>query len=66
MQAQLRTDPSQGAGVSSFGRYPQQAPGRAQVGELLREFKQRLASRGARGFVGLQRQFKIMDDNGNK
>lgn len=25
--------------------------------------RQKLASRGARGFIGMQKQFKIMDDN---
>ena len=28
--------------------------------------RDKLVSRGARGFIGLQRQFKIMDDNGSK
>lgn len=30
---------------------------------LLEKFRQKLAGRGARGIIGLQRQFKIMDDN---
>ena len=34
-----------------------------QLAEALRT---KLVSRGARGFIGLQRQFKIMDDNNSK
>jgi len=33
---------------------------------LLEKFRQRLATRGSRGIVGLQRQFRIWDDNNNK
>lgn len=29
----------------------------------LNKLRQRLASRGARGFIGIQRLFKIIDDN---
>ena len=36
------------------------------INELLDNLRAKLASRGARGFVGLARQFKIMDDNNNK
>jgi len=38
----------------------------SQNNTLLEKFKNRLVSRGARGIVGLQKQFKIMDDNNNK
>ena len=31
--------------------------------ELVELFKQKLASRGARGIFGMQRVFKVMDDN---
>jgi calcyphosin len=31
--------------------------------QLVDRLRQKLASRGARGIIGLQRQFKIMDDN---
>lgn len=34
--------------------------------ELLRQLQEKLKSRGASGFVGLQRIFKIMDDDGSK
>lgn len=33
---------------------------------MVDRFRQKLLSRGARGIIGLQRQFKIMDDNNNK
>lgn len=32
---------------------------------LVEKFRNKLKSRGGRGLVGLQRQFKIMDDNGS-
>lgn len=32
---------------------------------LLERFRTALQGRGSRGFIGLQRQFKIMDDNGS-
>lgn len=34
--------------------------------ELLKKLQEKLKSRGASGFVGLQRSFKIMDDDGSK
>ena len=34
--------------------------------ELAEALRAKLVSRGARGFIGLQRQFKIMDDNNSK
>jgi Ca2+-binding EF-hand superfamily protein len=33
---------------------------------LAEALRNKLVSRGARGFIGLQRQFKIMDDNNSK
>ena len=33
---------------------------------LAEKLKDKLASRGARGIIGLQRQFKIMDDDNSK
>ena len=33
--------------------------------ELVKAFRDKLASRGARGLLGMQRIFKIMDDNGS-
>lgn len=34
--------------------------------DLAEVLKQKLVSRGSRGFIGLQRQFKIMDDNNSR
>jgi Ca2+-binding EF-hand superfamily protein len=34
--------------------------------ELVLSFREKLLSRGARGIIGLSRQFRIMDDNDNK
>lgn len=36
------------------------------LSKALDQLREQLRSRGARGFVGLQRKFKIMDDDGNK
>jgi len=33
--------------------------------ELVLKLRDKLAARGARGIIGLQRVFKILDDNGN-
>jgi hypothetical protein len=33
--------------------------------ELVLKLREKLAARGARGIIGLQRIFKIIDDNGN-
>ena len=33
--------------------------------DLVKMFRDKLASRGARGILGMQRIFKIMDDNNN-
>ena len=58
-----------------FGRPQSAAPakygGQAQAASqdpeaLALKLKEKLASRGARGIIGLQRQFKIMDDDNSK
>ena len=38
----------------------------AGIGHLLENIKKELKQRGCNGFFGLQRRFKIMDDDGNK
>ena len=45
---------------------PTAKPGQRSPEELSDALKQKLCTRGARGFIGLQRQFKIMDDNNSK
>ncbi|CAG9321002.1 unnamed protein product [Blepharisma stoltei] len=66
--------------ASKGGRETEKAPERAperdtkgatpaltRTGEALCEkFRERLAARGTRGIIGIQRQFKIMDDDGSK
>jgi Ca2+-binding EF-hand superfamily protein len=37
----------------------------AQNNLLLEKFREKMAQRGARGILGLQRIFKIMDDDGS-
>jgi len=41
-------------------------PGEMAAKELCEAFRRKLASRGGRGMIGLQRQFKIMDDDNSK
>jgi Ca2+-binding EF-hand superfamily protein len=48
------------ATATSQGRGPRSPE---ELAEVLRT---KLVSRGARGFIGLQRQFKIMDDNNSR
>lgn len=38
----------------------------AAANQLLEQLRNQLRSRGVRGFVGLQRKFKTMDDDGNR
>ena len=40
---------------------PKAMPKYSQI--LIEKFRAKLASRGSRGLIGLQRTFKIMDDN---
>ena len=37
-----------------------------QMAELAEQLRVKLASRGARGMIGLQRTFKIMDDDNSR
>jgi Ca2+-binding EF-hand superfamily protein len=48
------------------GDRPSSSQGARGVEELMNNMRNKLASRGARGFIGLSRQFKIMDDNNSK
>ncbi|CAG9319479.1 unnamed protein product [Blepharisma stoltei] len=66
----------QAAGIPSWPGQPQvytterqassSSPTKRSINQLFDLLKEKLASRGARGFVGLARQFKIMDDDGSK
>lgn len=42
------------------------AGGAANPDDLVARLKQKLASRGARGIIGLGKQFRIMDDNNSR
>lgn len=41
-------------------------PSVKSVGDSFERFREKLASRGTRGIIGIQRQFKIMDDDSSK
>lgn len=48
---------------SSRGGAPQKAEEKKPTGSAIEILRERLCARGAKGFIGMQRQFKIMDDN---
>ncbi|CAG9332419.1 unnamed protein product [Blepharisma stoltei] len=52
--------------ITSPSNSTNQPPQNEAPEELLNELREKLANRGARGFVGLSRQFKIMDDDKSK
>jgi len=51
---------------SSAGPTAGHSGGARSMEQLAEQLKDKLASRGARGLIGLQRQFKIMDDDNSK
>ena len=66
-----------GSGAITYKEFSTQLFGRPQTAsaskmgnrspeELAEALRAKLVTRGARGFIGLQRQFKIMDDNNSK
>ena len=59
-----KTPAPQSLGAMTSGGGPKAAP--AGVSTLVKKLKDALAKRGARGFVGLQRKFRILDDDGSK
>ena len=56
---------SSNIGAGGKGGY-QYVVGNRPIDLIIDKFRQRLVARGARGFIGLARQFKIMDDNNSK
>ena len=52
-----------GKGADTGPSRPSTAGQKKSASDLANELTQKLCSRGARGFIGLQRQFKIMDDD---
>lgn len=42
---------------------PQQSDNQAELKHMMQLFRDRIKARGARGIIGLQRMFKIMDDD---
>jgi hypothetical protein len=64
------TASSQGGRTGGFGTSSVQASGGGggsqDADSLAVKLKEKLATRGARGIIGLQRQFKIMDDDNSK
>lgn len=73
---QRRDQNGGGVGAALGGTTGNTAGGRAQtsqgsrkdqeVKELVKQFQAKIAARGARGFLGLQRLFKIIDDDNSK
>jgi Ca2+-binding EF-hand superfamily protein len=54
-------------GEAPKGQMTKKAPiSHDQVNTLVEAFRKKIVQRGARGIVGLQRIFKIMDDDGSK
>lgn len=45
---------------------PQKSGGGSNPEDLVERLKTKLASRGARGIIGLGKQFRIMDDNNSR
>ena len=43
-----------------------QAPAGTNTNEILAKVRAKLASRGARGLIGMGKQFKIFDDNNSR
>jgi len=56
--------PKQGGGGGGQGS--NEPPMNMSEKQLMEQFRTKLAARGARGIVGLGKQFKIADDNNSK
>lgn len=72
VRAAKRTAPSPSGRGSWRRSYIRSQPGESlrplapEVSALLSQLRARLATRGARGIIGLQRAFRIMDDDGSQ
>lgn len=53
-------------GKDASGGSPGKSAGGGNPEDLVAKLKQKLASRGARGIIGLGKQFRIMDDNNSR
>ena len=51
---------------SGFGYKAQPTGGQGNLNQLIDQVKNKLASRGARGIIGMGKQFKIFDDDNSK
>eukprot|EP01031_Cornospumella_fuschlensis_P036535 gene36535-44323_t len=57
---------SQGRGATSLANLAGNQVKTSHVDQLLTKLRDELARRGARGIVGMQRKFRIIDDDGDK
>ena len=57
---------SQSSGPKQMSSARSTAPAGTSTEELLERLRTKLASRGARGIIGLGKQFRIMDDNNSR
>ena len=58
--------PKPGQATGGSGSRPATSGGARNPEALAQQLQEKLKTRGARGMIGLQRQFKIMDDNNSK
>jgi len=65
-QAAPQGTPRQGGSYSAASQMSSTGGGGNDAESLAVKLKEKLATRGARGIIGLQRQFKIMDDDNSK
>ena len=71
MKANLTYGPSEGVSslksfVSKGSSSSSSSKETSRLKAILEDLKIQLRQRGAKGFVGLQRKFRIMDDNGDQ
>ena len=64
--AYSRSKPSPYKRQTKDSERPQKPPNNVSLEILLDKFRSKLATRGSRGFIGIQRQFRIMDDDNSR